>query len=277
MEIEDIIKWVDDTNEYLANPVETARSYKEGVGYELENDKYKYAITTQLLRMDKDSREFYIKRLLRNIDDFVFILRCNAYSQEKWWEIEIKDKKEDWVWDIADYIWGKDYVLELGEALFIDLLKFYVEIIRLCREGGLDICELVPKIHKDIFVDIEKFVMGDDDIKCENNSLGSFLVKDGEKVLRVIDAEMNAVTKCQGRLVALMICALVKYGYMINIDGKIQRIWQAFNERYPNKVATRQSVNNFISVTMHPGSSLSLYKAFTDEELEQFRNKIIAQ
>lgn len=101
----------------------------------------------------------------------------------------------------------------------------------------------------------------------------AYIIKDRERVLRAIDAELVGCNKPQGKRIALIICALEQYGYITNIDGNIERIYNAFKQRYPDKIASRQSVSQYLNAHRNPNAYTDKPR-FMDRELERFINTI---
>lgn len=99
--------------------------------------------------------------------------------------------------------------------------------------------------------------------------LERYIIKDRKKVLRAIDTYIAVYNKPQGKRIALIICALERYGYIGNIDGNIERIIEAFRQRYTNKVSSRQSVSQYLNAHRNPKAKTDKPR-FMDEELEMF-------
>ena len=175
MELAQIIKWVDDTNWHLECSTEGTREYNEDAGYILEYKQYIYAITEQFLKMDKSNKEAFVRRLFRNMDPFVGNMRyirdsalvenledipeeSNDYPED--WESlaeELKAHPSDWTEAIIDEIFDDNLiVLDINRALFIDLLKVYCEVIRLCVESDMTPEEVAHPYHRDITNDLHK-------------------------------------------------------------------------------------------------------------------------
>lgn len=103
--------------------------------------------------------------------------------------------------------------------------------------------------------------------------LNAYIIKDAQKVLNAIDAEFKGCNKPSGKRVALIICALEKYGYIANIDGLVVKIYTAFKWRYNDKIATRQAVTQYINAHRNPNAKTDKPQ-FTNEELTSFIDKI---
>ena len=160
MELAQIIKWVTNTHKYLGDPntAENAREYNEEHGYLLEYEQYIYALTGHFLKMDTNNKKAFVKRLFRDCDNFIEYLEFVAEEHKE----ECNECSCEWVYYLADEIYFDDVIThEIDNALFVDLLKFYCEVIWLCFESELDPVRL-SSLHKDIINDLAEFLrLGD--------------------------------------------------------------------------------------------------------------------
>lgn len=178
MELAQIIKWVDDTNMYLVNPTESVRDYNEDIGYILEFKQYKYAITEYFFKVDKSNKEALVKRLFRECDEFIGYMRCIA-----------EDCPNDWIDDIADEIFDDNTTdHDIEEALRIDLLKFYCEVINLCLESNIDPEKLVAEHHRDTISNLTEFLRGALRRKEDDDDNGKF--KKVERIDRIVAVKL---------------------------------------------------------------------------------------
>lgn len=185
MELAQIIKWVDDTNMYLVNPTESVRDYNEDIGYILEFKQYKYAITEYFFKVDKSNKEALVKRLFRECDEFIGYMRCIAEDCER----VSDDYPYEWVHDIADEIFDDDTTdHNIDEALLIDLLKFYCEVINLCLESDINPEKLVAEHHREIIGHLTEFLRGSHRCKEDDDDNGKF--KKVDRIDRIIAVKL---------------------------------------------------------------------------------------
>ena len=97
------------------------------------------------------------------MDPFVFDMRCTRdsalvenledYPEELDARLaeELKAHPSDWIEAIIDEIYSDNLIaIDIDRALFIDLLKVYCEVIRLCFESDINPEELAHPYHTDI-------------------------------------------------------------------------------------------------------------------------------
>lgn len=130
-------------------------------------------------------------------------------------------------------------------------------------------CAKRAGLHEDFYKHLEIEIKG-----MGVPPLKAYIIKDSQKVLKAIDAELRNCIGKQGRKIALIICALEQYGYIANIDGNIERIYEAFKLSYPDKVSdNRQAVSTYLNA--HRNLKAKTDKPpFTEAELRKFINKI---
>lgn len=105
------------------------------------------------------------------------------------------------------------------------------------------------------------------------NSLVDIIIKDREKVLRVIENELAASNKPQGKLIAMIIIVLSDIGYLPHYKGKVTQIYNAFKKTYPNKVGTIKGIEDYIRGYYRPDNKNP--KRIPDDELELLKTKFI--
>ena len=171
MELAQIIKWVDDTNNHFGDLTESAREYNEDKGYMLEFKQYKYAITEQFLKMDNSNKVAFVHRLFRCSDEFMGCLRDIAKEHAD----ECKEFSCEWVFYIENEIFDNDITAhDIADALFIDLLKIYCEVITLCKESNIDIGALARPFDRDIINDLVAFLMDGERREADESDNGKF-------------------------------------------------------------------------------------------------------
>lgn len=161
MELAQIIKWLADTHSHLSlsNPAENAREYNEKHGYLVEYGQYTYALADHFLQMDKTNKEALVRRLFRYGDEFILRLRFTKEDYEADYGKDYKEAPGEWVDYIGEEIYCDNIIThDIHNALFVDMLKFYCEVILLCFESKLDPVGLSPQPHKDIINDLAEFL-----------------------------------------------------------------------------------------------------------------------
>ena len=282
MELAQIIKWVDDTNmEYHHANFEwlIMQSKEENVRreYTPAYKEYSYAIISHIISQPNcDNKKALVRRLFRNGRSFFLDCKQERDKYKDFWIGEISmieslctHRYEDMF--ISDSTW-RHWVA--GN----ELLNFYSEVILTSVECGLDPIELCTDSVKDVITDIIDYARLTPQQKNEldSTSLEAFILKDKEAVLNAIDAELMNSTKKEGKRIAIIICALERYGYMADVTGRIERLHIAFTRRYPNKIASRQSISDYITATkdnVYCGSA----KPLANDDIETFYKKILAQ
>lgn len=191
MELAQLIKWVDDTNIRLERPTEDAREYNEDIGYILEFQRYIYAVSEHFLKMDKSNKEAFTRRLFRRMDVFITMMRDAKTDYIEYkplpeeWVAYPEDLKfafaekiplpEEWVEYLADEIYSDDIItFRVVDALFVDLLKVYCEVINLCIDSDIDPARLTPEYYRDTISDLTKFLRGSHRRKEDNDDDGKF-------------------------------------------------------------------------------------------------------
>lgn len=176
----------------------------------------------------------------------------------------IEVSAEDLCSYITDILWGLIYELgNICKSFGIDILTIQSRS-KYCR---LPLAEFIgiPIFNSCIAIYHQQ--------ETDKDTLEAYINKDAQKVLNAIDAELKNCKKPQGKRIALIICALEQYAYISNIDGNIERIYEAFKLQYPDKIATRQAVTQYINA--HRNSNAKTDKPqFTNEELTSFIDKI---
>ena len=161
MELAQLIKWVDDTNIHLGSLTEGAREYNEDIGYILEFRRYIYAVSEHFLKMDKSNKEAFTRRLFRRMDMFIVMMRVAKTDYLEYTPLpeEWEALSEEWVECLADKICSDDIItFRVEDALFVDLLKVYCEVINLCIESDIDPARLAPEYYCDTISDLTKFL-----------------------------------------------------------------------------------------------------------------------
>ena len=283
MELAQIIKWVDEKNMNFRTTEFDLSIIEDGQDeisinpndYTSEYNEYQYALINYLLLMDLENKKALVRRLFRG--GYSFFNRCCKQREETndgLWLFTMKTSifippYEDSLISISSALWTQMCIEH-------ELVNFYAEVLQLCIESELNPIELCPFEHKgldDVFADMALFSKTQPTNKM---ILEKYISKDTDKVLKVIDNEMANAKKGSGRIIALIICALEKFGYIETIDGKVEKLHRAFVLRYKDRVGTRQSVSAYIEATRNPKST-SQYKGFTDNELNDFGAKLNAQ
>lgn len=282
MELGDIIKWVDRKNQDLRNVAFDLSAWggQEEISiypneYKSEYQEYKYALTNYLLIASIENKKALVRRLFRGSYSF-FRLCCKQRKEtsDASWLFMMKTSIFIAPYDEAPIfmpqaIWAQ-------RCIEYELVNFYAEVLQLCQESELNPLELYHSEHKgldDVFADM---VLSSKPQNYNENMLEAYIVKDKDKVLKVIDSEMAKVKKKAGKIIALIICALEKFEYIKAIDGNVEKLYRAFLLRYKDKVGTRQAVSAYIEATRNKKSTTT-YNGFTDNELNDFARKFIAQ
>lgn len=191
MELAQLIKWVDDTNIHLGSLTEGAREYDEDIGYILEFRRYIYAVSEHFLKMDKSNKEAFTRRLFRRMDIFIAMMRVAKTDYIEYtplpeeWEALPESLKsaiaertplpEEWVECLADKICSDDIItFRVEDALFVDLLKVYCEVINLCIESDINPAKLAPECYRDTISDLTEFLRDSHRRKEDDNDNGKF-------------------------------------------------------------------------------------------------------
>lgn len=278
MELAQIIKWVDDINREYHNSYFDRlimQSKEENVRreYTPAYKEYSYAIISHIISQPNcDNKKALVRRLFRNGRSF-FEYCKQQRDKHDWWIGEIS-----MIESLCTYSYEDMYISDSTWRHWVagnELLNFYSEVILTSVECGLTPTELCTDSVKDVITDIIDYARLTPQQKKDVDStlLEMFILKDRDKVLKAIDAELESIVKQSGKHIALIICALEHYGYIANISGKQMKIISAFSLRYPNKVATAQAVGQYINAHRNPQAKTDK-PPFTEKELKEFINKI---
>lgn len=233
MELADIIKWVDETNQSYRNAIfeddflqseeiEVAPGIWEKVTememitgeYTPQYTKYSYAVIPYILQLGVNDKKALTRRLFRNSS--LFILTCKNCRESN---------PEDWVYDI---IYSPGWWTSPDEEWFIsrtrlkkikleyELLCFYYEVIQTCGE-----CELKPEeLHTDedvieVMKDILRSGLPSGLPKKERNfakestTWQDYIIgKERDAWINLITKELELSKKKNGKLMATIILAL---------------------------------------------------------------------
>lgn len=277
MELVDIIRWVDKTNDWYSysefkNPTDV-RDYEEGVGYIYQYKQYTDALTVHLLYLNKDGKIALMRRLFRGCDEFVFM--SSLFREED---------GIDWLLYEYDVRFGRGSE-GLKDALYGDLLTMYVEIIELCREHNINPKDVVPLPHpswENVFCDIINHTgtrARDNTDHAEQNGLEYFIKKDFADVIGAIDSILKDTPKKKngdgnGRLIATIVCTLQMMNYITILDKQITRLYVALRAKYGERIGTRQCVTGYINATIS-GEYKQGYKPIATEELNKYREILL--
>lgn len=102
--------------------------------------------------------------------------------------------------------------------------------------------------------------------------LNDFIIKDSEKVLRFIETELKSCRAKQGKLIAAIIIVLRETGYIVQTEGKLTRIHDAFCKMYPGKIGRLTGIVDYINSHDNPGYIGD--KKITENELNQLQQKL---
>lgn len=108
--------------------------------------------------------------------------------------------------------------------------------------------------------------------KPKSLSLIDFIIKERQKILDFIDKELNACKGPQCKLIAIMIIALHKAGYMTYYKGKIKDIYNAFQTAYPGKIGAFTGIVDYIN--SHCNSNYSGDKQIKSIDLSQMGDEL---
>lgn len=282
MELGDIIKWIDETNLHLEKWGDddfkekfdhTRQKAKDGSGYVCEFEQYIEAVTVQLYNLDKENKKAFIRRLFRWCDFGFAEYTCYGIEEKDWY-----GKAWERMSDVV--LFGEKNIPDLGFALYIDIFAFYDGILKLCFECEINPTEIAPKCK--IMATMIKWTESpyNNTRSISSLTLESYIIKDKKRVIKAIDAKLDSKQKAnsdgEGRLVALIICALERYGYM-NLEGKdMTNIINAFRAKYPNKIGKRQGISSYITAT-RTGEYCRGYKPISSNEIDDFINNFIAR
>lgn len=244
--------------------------YKDGWGFVPEYQDYTNILSANILTLSNDNQKRLIQLLFSK--SWVLFEVCKDIKEAH---------KYNWVLHAVG-TYGKleyDIIKQTHNALFYDLFNFYEEVFILCRICDISIQQMHPLYeYSDIVNDLTLYWRLNRLQLAYYKQTGvipldAYLIKDKLKVLNAIDNELANCKGAQGKRIALIICALEEYGYIANIDGNIERIYEAFKHRYTDKVASRQGVSQYINAHRNPKAITDKPK-FSAKELKLFIDKI---
>ena len=277
--MEKVIKWIDDTNQqfsYINYKIENNqectfeyRSWNNDIEcYTNESEKHIYNLLSIILQASNENKVFIFKRIFRHSSDFFYY--CNELREYE---------THSWITRVwLNNMSGGRNAETLKNTLLYDLVMFYSEALQLCYECNLPSTALPQyDFATGVIEDILAYMkLSHKRIQVEETGiipLDMYIKKDIRKVLSAIDNELTNCKGAQGKRIALIICALEEYGYIANINGNIERIYEAFKYRYPDKVASRQGVSQYINAHRNPKAITDKPK-FSAKELKLFIDKI---